>query len=68
MRERLHKKSRIVSIRQCENLYRVRRRAKLRLGSVPSDAVLIKLRDWLMARSGETLFATHTLPLLYPPS
>jgi light-regulated signal transduction histidine kinase (bacteriophytochrome)/CheY-like chemotaxis protein len=40
----------------------------LSVGSVPSDTVLIKLRDWLMARSGETLFATHTLPLLYPPS
>jgi len=38
------------------------------VGSVPSDAVLIRLRDWLAARSGETLFATHTLPQLYPPS
>jgi chemotaxis family two-component system sensor kinase Cph1 len=38
------------------------------VGSVPSDAFLIKLRDWLIARPGETLFATHTLPLLYPPS
>ena len=38
------------------------------VGSVPSDAVLIKLRDWLIARSGEPLFATHTLPLLYPPA
>ena len=39
------------------------------VGSVPSDAALIKLRDWLMgAHSGETLFATHALPRLYPPS
>ncbi len=38
------------------------------VGSVPSDAFLIKLRDWLIAHSGETLFATHALPLLYPPS
>jgi two-component system, chemotaxis family, sensor kinase Cph1 len=35
---------------------------------VPSDTFLIKLRDWLIARTGETLFATHTLPLLYPAS
>jgi two-component system, chemotaxis family, sensor kinase Cph1 len=40
----------------------------LSVGNVPNDAALIKLRDWLMARSGETLFATHTLPQLYPPS
>ena len=40
----------------------------LSVGSVPSDAVLIKLRDWLIASSGEPLFATHTLPLLYPPA
>jgi light-regulated signal transduction histidine kinase (bacteriophytochrome)/DNA-binding response OmpR family regulator len=40
----------------------------LSIGSVPSDAVLIKLRDWLMTRPLETLFATHTLPQLYPPS
>jgi light-regulated signal transduction histidine kinase (bacteriophytochrome)/CheY-like chemotaxis protein len=38
------------------------------IGHVPSEAVLIKLRDWLIARSKETLFATHSLPLLYPPS
>jgi light-regulated signal transduction histidine kinase (bacteriophytochrome)/CheY-like chemotaxis protein len=40
----------------------------LSIGIVPSDAALINLRDWLMDRSGEPLFATHTLPLLYPPS
>ena len=38
------------------------------VGSVPSDAVLIKLRDWLIASSGEPLFAVHTLPQLYPPA
>ena len=40
----------------------------LSVGSVPSDAVLIKLRDWLIASSREPLFATHALPLLYPPA
>jgi light-regulated signal transduction histidine kinase (bacteriophytochrome)/CheY-like chemotaxis protein len=40
----------------------------LSVGSVPSAEALMKLRDWLMTRSGETLFATHTLPQLYPPS
>ena len=38
------------------------------VGSVPSDAVLINLRDWLIARPDESLFATHTVPLLYPPA
>jgi chemotaxis family two-component system sensor kinase Cph1 len=36
--------------------------------SVPSSAVLMKLRDWLLANSCEPLFATHTLPLLYSPA
>jgi light-regulated signal transduction histidine kinase (bacteriophytochrome)/CheY-like chemotaxis protein len=40
----------------------------LSVGIVPNDAFLVNLRDWLMDRSGEPLFATHTLPLLYPPS
>ncbi len=40
----------------------------LSVGRVPSNAFLIKLRDWLIARSGEPLFATHALPLLYPPA
>jgi light-regulated signal transduction histidine kinase (bacteriophytochrome)/DNA-binding response OmpR family regulator len=39
----------------------------LSVGIVPSGAAVIKLRDWLMASSGEPLFATHTLPVLYPP-
>jgi two-component system, chemotaxis family, sensor kinase Cph1 len=38
------------------------------VGSVPSDAVLINLRDWLIASSSEPLFATHTLPVLYAPA
>jgi two-component system, sensor histidine kinase and response regulator len=38
------------------------------VGNVPSDAVLINLRDWLIASSGEPLFATHALPVLYPPA
>jgi light-regulated signal transduction histidine kinase (bacteriophytochrome)/DNA-binding response OmpR family regulator len=38
------------------------------VGTVPSDAVLITLRDWLIASSDEPLFATHMLPLLYPPA
>ena len=38
------------------------------VGSVPSDAALIELQDWLMARSREILFVTHTVPQFYPPS
>ena len=38
------------------------------VGRVPSDAALIELRDWLVARSAEPLFATHELSLLYPPA
>jgi light-regulated signal transduction histidine kinase (bacteriophytochrome)/CheY-like chemotaxis protein len=38
------------------------------VGNVPSDAVLINLRDWLIASSGEPLFATHALSVLYPPA
>jgi chemotaxis family two-component system sensor kinase Cph1 len=37
-------------------------------GNVPDEALLIKLRDWLGANLGEPLFATHMLPLLYPPA
>ena len=36
------------------------------VGRVPSDAALIELRDWLVTRSAEPLFATHELSLLYP--
>jgi light-regulated signal transduction histidine kinase (bacteriophytochrome)/CheY-like chemotaxis protein len=35
-------------------------------GSVPSDPALIQLRDWLTANAEKPLFATHSLPLLYP--
>ncbi|HEY0793092.1 MAG TPA: response regulator [Chthoniobacterales bacterium] len=38
------------------------------VGSVPSDAALIALRDWLAASSGEPMFATHTLAMIYPPA
>ena len=38
------------------------------VGSVPRNADLIGLRDWLVARSAETLFATHALSLAYPPA
>ena len=38
------------------------------VGSVPRNAALIGLRDWLVARSAETLFATHALSLAYPPA
>jgi hypothetical protein len=32
------------------------------LGSVPDDAALMKLRDWLIASSKEQLFVTHLCP------
>jgi len=38
------------------------------VGAVPSDSFLIELRDWLIASSGEPLFAAHSLPVLYPPA
>jgi two-component system sensor histidine kinase/response regulator len=38
------------------------------VGDVPDDAVLFKLREWLIATSGESLFATHALPLLHSPA
>jgi light-regulated signal transduction histidine kinase (bacteriophytochrome)/DNA-binding response OmpR family regulator len=36
------------------------------VGSVPSDGELLALRDWLVGKAGEPLFATHGLALLYP--
>ncbi|HEY0793937.1 MAG TPA: response regulator [Chthoniobacterales bacterium] len=38
------------------------------VGEVPDDRTLTELRDWLGASSGGPLFATHTLPQLFPPA
>ncbi|MBV9999494.1 MAG: response regulator [Verrucomicrobia bacterium] len=38
------------------------------LGSVPDDRTLLELRDWLSASQAEPVFATHTLPMIYPPA
>lgn len=38
------------------------------LGAVPDDRTLLELRDWLSASQPEPVFATHTLPSIYPPA
>jgi light-regulated signal transduction histidine kinase (bacteriophytochrome)/CheY-like chemotaxis protein len=40
----------------------------LSVGNVPNEANLLTLRNWLAEGSREPLFATHMLPLLYPPA